>query len=65
VVRRSCCSHGSSASHGCCSLWGVVTLTTVGYGDVVPITHAGRFAGIAIMFTGAGVLGVLAKRVTG
>jgi voltage-gated potassium channel len=40
--------------------WGIVTLTTVGYGDVVPITHAGRFAGIAIMFTGIGVLGVLA-----
>lgn len=40
--------------------WGVVTLTTVGYGDVVPETHAGRFAGIAIMFTGIAVLGVLA-----
>jgi voltage-gated potassium channel len=40
--------------------WGIVTLTTVGYGDVVPITHAGRFAGVAIMFTGIGVLGVLA-----
>jgi len=40
--------------------WGLVTLTTVGYGDVVPITRAGRFAGIAIMFTGVAVLGVLA-----
>jgi voltage-gated potassium channel len=40
--------------------WGVVTLTTVGYGDVVPVTRAGRFAGIAIMFTGVAVLGVLA-----
>ena len=40
--------------------WGIVTLTTVGYGDVVPITRAGRFAGIAIMFTGIAVLGVLA-----
>src|SRR5689334_21118700 len=40
--------------------WGIVTLTTVGYGDIVPITPAGRFAGIAIMFTGVGVLGVLA-----
>src|SRR3954451_7430102 len=40
--------------------WGVVTLTTVGYGDIVPHTAAGRFAGIAIMFTGVGVLGVLA-----
>jgi len=40
--------------------WGIVTLTTVGYGDIVPKTHAGRFAGIAIMFTGVAVLGVLA-----
>jgi voltage-gated potassium channel len=39
--------------------WGIVTLTTVGYGDIVPITTAGRFAGMAIMFTGIGVLGVL------
>ena len=40
--------------------WGIVTLTTVGYGDIVPETHAGRFAGVAIMFTGVAVLGVLA-----
>jgi len=40
--------------------WGIVTLTTVGYGDIVPITSAGRFAGVAIMFTGVTVLGVLA-----
>src|SRR5262249_38114412 len=40
--------------------WGIVTLTTVGYGDVVPKTHAGRLAGVAIMFTGIAVLGVLA-----
>lgn len=39
--------------------WGIVTLTTVGYGDIVPHTHAGRFAGIVIMFTGIAVLGVL------
>ena len=40
--------------------WGIVTLTTVGYGDIVPVTTAGRLAGIAIMFTGIAVLGVLA-----
>jgi len=40
--------------------WGIVTLTTVGYGDIVPKTSAGRFAGVAIMFTGIAVLGVLA-----
>jgi voltage-gated potassium channel len=40
--------------------WGIVTLTTVGYGDIVPHTPAGRLAGVAIMFTGIAVLGVLA-----
>jgi voltage-gated potassium channel len=40
--------------------WGVVTLTTVGYGDIVPATAAGRVAGVAIMLTGIAVLGVLA-----
>jgi voltage-gated potassium channel len=37
-----------------------VTLTTVGYGDIVPITTAGRWAAVAIMVTGIAVLGVLA-----
>jgi voltage-gated potassium channel len=40
--------------------WGVVTLTTVGYGDIVPKTTAGRLSGVAIMFAGVAVLGVLA-----
>ena len=40
--------------------WGIVTLTTVGYGDIVPKTMAGRFCGVAIMIMGIGVLGVLA-----
>jgi voltage-gated potassium channel len=40
--------------------WGIVTLTTVGYGDIVPQTPTGRWAGVAIMLTGVAVLGVLA-----
>jgi len=39
--------------------WGIVTLTTVGYGDVVPKTPTGRFAAVAIMVTGIAVLGLL------
>jgi len=48
------------ATFGDALWWGVVTLTTVGYGDIVPKTTAGRLAGVAIMFTGIAVLGVLA-----
>jgi voltage-gated potassium channel len=40
--------------------WGIVTLTTVGYGDIVPKTPTGRWAAVTIMITGIAVLGVLA-----
>ena len=40
--------------------WGIVTLTTVGYGDIVPQTATGRWAAVTIMITGISVLGVLA-----
>src|SRR5262249_32744784 len=48
------------ATFGDALWWGIVTLTTVGYGDIVPETTTGRLAGVAIMFTGIAVLGVLA-----
>jgi voltage-gated potassium channel len=40
--------------------WAVVTLTTVGYGDIVPKTTAGRVDGVMIMVVGIGILGLLA-----
>jgi voltage-gated potassium channel len=40
--------------------WGLATLTTVGYGDVVPQTSTGRWAAAVIMITGIAVLGILA-----
>ena len=40
--------------------WATVTLTTVGYGDIVPETPTGRWAAVMIMITGVGVLGLLA-----
>ncbi|MEM7269246.1 MAG: ion transporter [Pseudomonadota bacterium] len=35
--------------------WAVVTLTTVGYGDVIPITALGRFFGAVIAVIGIGI----------
>jgi voltage-gated potassium channel len=40
--------------------WGIVTLTTVGYGDITPITSVGRWAGVVLMVTGIGIIGTLA-----
>jgi voltage-gated potassium channel len=40
--------------------WGIVTLTTVGYGDIVPVTPTGRWVAVVIMVTGIAVLGLLA-----
>ena len=37
--------------------WAVVTLTTVGYGDVHPVTTGGRILATVAMFAGIGVIG--------
>ena len=38
--------------------WAVATLTTVGYGDVVPITPLGRLVAAFVMICGLGVFGL-------
>jgi voltage-gated potassium channel len=39
--------------------WAVTTVATVGYGDVVPHTVAGRIVAIVLMFAGIGFLSIL------
>ncbi len=38
--------------------WSVVTMSTVGYGDVFPVTASGRLVGVAMMIVGVSMLGV-------
>ena len=37
--------------------WAVVTLTSVGYGDIQPVTAGGRILATVAMFAGIGVIG--------
>jgi voltage-gated potassium channel len=41
--------------------WGVVTITTVGYGDFFPVTALGRLTGFVVMIAGVGIIGALAS----
>ncbi|MCP4119303.1 MAG: cag pathogenicity island protein Cag26 [Desulfobacteraceae bacterium] len=39
--------------------WCVVTMTTVGYGDISPTTLGGRIVGLLVMLSGIGLIGLL------
>jgi voltage-gated potassium channel len=43
--------------------WAVVTVTTVGYGDVSPVTVEGRVIAVLLMITGIGIIGVFTATV--
>ncbi len=49
-------SDGSSYGDGV--WWAIVTLTTVGYGDIFPVTTGGRLIAIALMVLGIGFVAV-------
>jgi len=50
-------------SYGDALWWAIVTATTVGYGDVSPVTVEGRLIAVMLMLTGIGVIGVFTATV--
>lgn len=43
--------------------WALVTCTTVGYGDLSPVSGAGRTIAAVLMFTGIGLIGALTANI--
>ncbi len=56
-------SDGAIDNWGTALWWALATVTTVGYGDVVPVTSIGRVAGTVLMLVGIGVFGLLTANV--
>ncbi|HUR26390.1 MAG TPA: ion transporter [Candidatus Thermoplasmatota archaeon] len=43
--------------------WAIVTVTTVGYGDITPVSSTAKFVAALLMITGIGTIGLLASSV--
>jgi voltage-gated potassium channel len=56
--------HKEFSDFGTSLWWAVQTVTTVGYGDVVPHQTVGRVIGTVIMLTGIGFIAVMTAAVT-
>jgi voltage-gated potassium channel len=63
VVFESGAPGATITNYGQALWWAVVTVTTVGYGDMHPVTAAGQGVAVALMITGIGLLGVLTATV--
>lgn len=44
--------------------WALVTVTTIGYGDKVPITSAGRLVGSGVILVGIGLVGLFMGKIS-
>ena len=62
VLQEESRSPGANITTGGDAIWwGIVTITTVGYGDFYPVTTLGRITAVFVMFAGIGIIGALAS----
>ena len=62
ILHQESRSPGANITTGGDALWwGIVTITTVGYGDYYPVTTLGRITAVFVMFAGIGIIGALAS----
>jgi voltage-gated potassium channel len=52
-------------NYGVALWWAAQTVTTVGYGDVVPTSDAGRIVATVVMFTGVALISVISGAAAG
>ena len=45
--------------------WAIVTVSTVRYGDIYPVTFEGRIVAAVLMFVGIAILGILISTLGG
>ena len=57
-------SNPALKSFGQAVWWVLVSITTVGYGDIVPVTSAGKFLGIILIFTGVALVSMFTATVS-
>ena len=60
VVQAAEPASSGYASFGDAVWWAIVTFTTVGYGDLYPVTSGGRVAAVLLMLGGVALIGSLA-----
>lgn len=60
IIQFEAGAPGSTIETGGDSIWwSFVTMTTVGYGDMVPVSNEGRMVGLIVMTAGVAMVGVL------
>jgi voltage-gated potassium channel len=55
--------HATITSYPDALWWALSTVTTVGYGDIYPVTNVGRLAGLLLMLAGIALAGIITAAV--